>query len=153
MQKLGSTLRRSGQNAEPAEVLKRAVSIAPDNASTWHELGLTYRALSKLPDPVAALEKACKLDPDMSETQNNLGIILFAGGEQARTESAFREAIRIQPDYTDAHGNLGTLLLEPAISLRRAITLKSRFVCGQTMQPPDTTMPCALARRSRSRRC
>src|SRR5262249_12170128 len=42
LQKLGTALRRSGQYAEAAEVLKQAASVAPEVALTWHELGLTY---------------------------------------------------------------------------------------------------------------
>jgi predicted CXXCH cytochrome family protein len=110
MQKLGLVLRYLGQNPEAVAFLKRAASLAPDNASTWLELGLTYRGLGNNADAVAAFEKAVALDPDMPEARNNLGIIWSAGGESARAEEAFREAIRIQPDYADAHGNLGTLL-------------------------------------------
>ncbi len=110
MQKLGFSLRRSGQYGEAAGVLKRAAAIAPDSAATWLELGLTYREQGNQADAVAAFERAVELDPDMSEAHNNLGVIWFSGGETVRAESAFREAIRIQPDYVDAHGNLGSLL-------------------------------------------
>src|SRR5262249_52049351 len=45
---LGSALRRSGQHAEAVEVLKRSAAVAPDNATTRHELGLAYQAQNKM---------------------------------------------------------------------------------------------------------
>ena len=110
MQKLGFTLRQSGQYSEAAEFLKRAASLAPDNSPVWLELGLTYRASGNQLDAAAAFEKAIEFDPDMPEARNNLGIVWFSRGEASRAEIAFREAIRIQPNYADAHGNLATLL-------------------------------------------
>ena len=133
MQKLGFSLRRSGQNAEAADVLKRAAGIAPDSAATWLELGLTYQEQSNQADAVAAFERAVALDPDMSEARNNLGVIRFSSGEVARAEAAFREAIRIQPDYADAHGNLGALLM----NTRKTGTVSSAPPEGQASSSPD----------------
>ena len=132
LQKLGTALRRSGQYAEAAEVLKRATLIASE-ALTWHELGLAYQALGRSTDAMTAIEKALELDPELPEAHNNLGIMSVAGGAQKRAEAEFREAIRIRPDYADAHGNLANLLSGAGNS----VEAREHFEIALRLRPGD----------------
>jgi tetratricopeptide (TPR) repeat protein len=110
MRMLGELLHRQGKSPEALAVLKRARSLAPQDAGLNYSLGLVLRELARRAEAIVAMEAAIANDPDFPEPHNSLGGIRLEMRDVTRAESAFREALRQQPDFAEAHGNLGQLL-------------------------------------------
>ena len=90
--------------------LRRAVELAPDDATAWGTLGWVLWQQDKGAEARAALEKSVQLDPELPEMRNNLANVLWGTGEQAAGEKQFREALRIQPGIAEWRLNLGKVL-------------------------------------------
>jgi len=58
LQSLARALKASRQDARTAEVLRRAIQIAPSDAATWYQSGTLTGSIEKM-------EKAIALDPDL----------------------------------------------------------------------------------------
>jgi tetratricopeptide (TPR) repeat protein len=110
LQKLALCWSSLKQYAQATEVLKRAVEIAPNDATAWVQLGLSYVDRGRKDDAVAAFQKAIALDPELPEAYNSLGGVWFETRDAARAEPVLREAIRLTPNYAEAQNNLGSLL-------------------------------------------
>lgn len=106
----GMELSANGQLRHGAELLTRALKLAPDDTRTLHDLALTYSRQSRKREAIALLRKAVAIDPDTPESHNALAAELHALGDVAGAESEFRESIRWRPDYALARDNLARLL-------------------------------------------
>jgi FimV-like protein len=110
LQKLALCLSSLRQYARATDVLKRAVELVPNDATTWVQLGLSYVDQGRKDDAVAAFQKAIALDPELPEAYNSLGGVWFETRDAARAEPMLREAVRLTPNYAEAQNNLGSLL-------------------------------------------
>jgi len=93
-----------------ADILRRALELAPEDAAIRTQLGLAYVGQRRTPEGIAALQKATEIDPELPEAWNDLGGIRMQSGEPVKAEAALRNAIRAEPNYAEAHNNLGGLL-------------------------------------------
>lgn len=130
---LGTIARQAGQPVAAAELLRRAVSVAPDYADAHYNLGNALRDCGDRPGALAAYDRALALKPDMAGWHNNRGVVLLDSGEPAAAERAFRRAIDLQPGYAEAYNNLGNALSkqgrggDAVAAYRRAVAVNPRF--------------------------
>ncbi|SOE50973.1 Tetratricopeptide repeat-containing protein [Burkholderia sp. D7] len=76
---LGVLLHQRGDNERAAQLLDRALSLAPDDTACWSSRGLVAGAIGDLPYSVRCYEQALSIDPAFANTRNNLGIALQKG--------------------------------------------------------------------------
>jgi predicted O-linked N-acetylglucosamine transferase (SPINDLY family) len=108
---LAATLRRLGRGDEALALLRRAVDLAPDNASAWLNLaGVLAEAGS--PDAAAAWRRAAELNPGSMEAQQGLAEALAAKGD-ADAARAVLEAIQAREPRLDRR--LQAAMLQPVI--------------------------------------
>jgi predicted CXXCH cytochrome family protein len=127
---LGNALMENRQFPQAEAVLRRAIGLAPDEASGWGTLGWVLWQQDKGADARAALERAVALDPEVPEVHNNLANVAWGTGDQAAAERQFREALRIQPGIAEWRLNLARVLAtrgqipEARFQFEQAIRLK-----------------------------
>lgn len=107
---LGNAQMEARQWTQAETSLRRAIELAPGDATAWGTLGWVLWQQNKGPEARSALEKAVTLDPDLPEMHNNLALVSWGTGEQAPAEKEFREALRIQPGIAEWRLNLGRVL-------------------------------------------
>jgi predicted CXXCH cytochrome family protein len=127
---LGNALMEARQFQEAESTLRRATTLAPDEAAAWGTLGWVLWQEDRGPEARTALEKAVTLDPELPEQRNNLGSVYWGTGDQAAAEQQFREALRIQPGIAEWRLNFARVLAtrgelaEARFQFEQAIRLK-----------------------------
>jgi len=125
---LSNALMEARQFPQAEAALRRATSMAPDEALTWGTLGWVLWQEDKGAEARADLERAVTLDPELPELHNNLGSVEWGTGDQAAGEQQFREALRIQPGIAEWRLNLARVLAT------RGESPEARFQFGQAIR-------------------
>ena len=99
---LGALLAESDGNDQAIPLLKKAISLAPDNPSGHEELGKVYLAMNNLPDAQSELEKAVALSPDASALHYKLGQILRKQGLTERAQQEFATCERLNGAHSSS---------------------------------------------------
>jgi predicted CXXCH cytochrome family protein len=99
-----------GQWDRAIDVLRRAVTLRPNDAHAMADLGNVYLQRQLAAEAVVILEQALALDASLPAAHNTLGLAALTQGNDRRAEQEFREALRLQPDLAEAHHNLANLL-------------------------------------------
>jgi tetratricopeptide (TPR) repeat protein len=107
---LGNALMEARQFPQAEAALRRATSLAPDEALAWGTLGWVLWQEDRGPEARADLERAVALDPELPELHNNLASVEWGLGDQAAGEQQYREALRIQPGIAEWRLNLARVL-------------------------------------------
>ena len=84
----------AADTAKAREHLLKALSIAPDDAITWHKLGMVERSPERI-------RQAIRLDPSLPDQQRSLAEVLFENGKRVEAQAAVADALRTDP-YDDA---------------------------------------------------
>ncbi|HEX5363142.1 MAG TPA: tetratricopeptide repeat protein, partial [Gallionella sp.] len=105
---LGAAMGMLGRDAEP--VLRRAMALAPQDASTHNNLGVVLRERGRQAESLICLRKAVQLSPKYAEAHYNLGTVLQDMSRYDEAIVCFRQAIRIKPDYFEAQAELSNSL-------------------------------------------
>jgi cytochrome c-type biogenesis protein CcmH/NrfG len=90
LRSLAEALRRDGQAPAAAEVLKRALALAPRDAVTWDQAGMLDLDAEKV-------RKAIELDPSLPGQSRTLAEILDRAGQPDAALAAARDALRSDP--------------------------------------------------------
>jgi tetratricopeptide (TPR) repeat protein len=108
-----------------AQLLAKAIEVAPNDPITWYRLGLLEASAEKI-------RKAIALDPTLPEQSRGLAEVLLKTGQPAEARIALQEALRVDP-YDDAAWNLQARVLvdqrelpEAVYSFEKAIRLNPR---------------------------
>jgi tetratricopeptide (TPR) repeat protein len=107
---LAATASAAGDPATAAELLERAVELAPGHAGGHAALGDAFRALGRSSEALAALRRAVFLDPRLAEAHNAIGSECLARGQAVEAFAAYRAALTARPGYIPAQVNLGLAL-------------------------------------------
>ncbi|MCP5276873.1 MAG: tetratricopeptide repeat protein [Thiobacillus sp.] len=99
-----------GHHAVAADLLERAVKLAPERPELHNDLGECRRAAGDLDKAMAAYRASLELRPDYAEARNNLGVALRQAGRAEEAVEAFEAALASRPDYPEAAFNLGVTL-------------------------------------------
>lgn len=87
--------------------LRRALALAPENASTWHDLGLLLRQDEQVGAAIDCQRQAITLQPGFLSAWMNLGNALLEAGDAAGAMAALRHALVMTPDSRECWYNLG----------------------------------------------
>ncbi|MFP3870321.1 MAG: protein kinase domain-containing protein [Syntrophobacteria bacterium] len=88
-------------------LLRKALELAPGNASAHHFLGKIYASRKNYARAVEAYTKALDLNPRFPDTFFNLGIVYAKIEEFTKAEEMFRKVVALSPVYLDeAYFNL-----------------------------------------------
>ena len=91
---LGYAQLERGEDLDGAEaMIRKAVALAPGDASIIDSLGWALYKRGKLPDAVATLERAAAGDPGQAEIQEHLGDALYASGRRYEARFAWNAAL------------------------------------------------------------
>jgi predicted O-linked N-acetylglucosamine transferase (SPINDLY family) len=130
---LGMLLAQTGRDEEGAEMMRRAIALAPNFAPLHANLGETYRRQKKYDQALSSLKRAIALDPRMPDAQNNLSATFADMGHWDESLAAAQKALAARPGFASAEFNLGNALAglgrhEEAIgAFRRALAIQPAF--------------------------
>jgi Flp pilus assembly protein TadD len=129
---LGNAQMEARQWTQAESSLRRAIELAPDDATTWGTLGWVLWQQDRGAEARSALEKSVELDPELPEMRNNLASVLWGTGDPAAAEKQFREALRIQPGIAEWRLNLGKVLASRGqfVEARYQFEQAARFAAG-----------------------
>jgi tetratricopeptide (TPR) repeat protein len=107
----GEFLARGGEAdlRAAAEVFRRVIRLAPDNALAHSNLGGVLHLLGETAAAEAELVRALELS-ELPEARSNLGTLRFFAGRYAEAVEDFRRAANWRPRSAVIHGNLGDAL-------------------------------------------
>ena len=106
----GTVLRDVDLNLAGAEVeLRRALELAPQNASATVNLARLLSTLGRLDEGVALEQRAIGLEPLRESSHANLAITLTALGRYDEAEAALRKAIELQPQSSTNYMSLAVI--------------------------------------------
>jgi tetratricopeptide (TPR) repeat protein len=152
---LGGLYLQLGLVTRAAEVLERAVALAPDDAETRLYYGYACNATGRPEPAMAAFQFYLERNPSDTNAINQIGYALLQQGDAARAIPYFRRLVELTPDDPNAHDSLGEGLLnagqlpEAAAEYERALELdptfaNSRFMLGEVYRRLDDA-PKAIA--------
>ena len=131
-------------DAEPH--LRRARTLAPDDARWPYYLGHLYRTTGALDDSVAAFDQVLRVRPDDALTLLWLGEVHLLAGRPEEAEPMFRAQLAMQPDSVVAHVGIGRAALATSDYARAVRFLEEGLrLSGQTAV--GVHYPLALAYR------
>jgi Flp pilus assembly protein TadD len=105
----GAILETLDVNLVAAEAeFRRAVELAPQNASAVGGLGRLTATLGRLDEAVALTQRAIAIDP-LANFQSNLGLYLVPLGRYDEAEAALRKAIELQPQASQNYCQLAAI--------------------------------------------
>jgi Flp pilus assembly protein TadD len=99
-------LERDGRLADAERLLRRAVHIAPDDASARNALGLCLMQLDRPGEALAEFETLLKLSPTVPFAHTSHGNALLALGAVTEAEASYRRALAIDPGQALAMAGL-----------------------------------------------
>jgi predicted O-linked N-acetylglucosamine transferase (SPINDLY family) len=108
---LGTVALRSGQTELAAQLLGRAVELAPQDPALHAKLGQVYLTLGRTEEAIGALTRAQSLLPGNAIALANLANAYVTGGRFESARAAFEQALALAPDLVEAHNDFGALLL------------------------------------------
>jgi tetratricopeptide (TPR) repeat protein len=83
-------------------LLKRIISLSPDEHRCVVDLGLFLAEQGRYPEAVEALENAVAMDPSAVSTQQRLGNFLAILGKSTEALAVYAAALQYDPDYVPA---------------------------------------------------
>jgi len=130
----------AGDWAMAASWFRKALELAPDNASLHHRLGT---ALSLAGDPTGAAEQfedAIRRSPRYAPSYFSLGVMLASAGRDADAVERFRAAVGYEPTNAEARLQLAGAL----VRLRRFDEAHAQLVEGAKRNPERPEFSRAL---------
>lgn len=100
------SLVEDGRPSEAAEVLERAIELAPDSGEPLMRLALLKRDLGLLREAVDLMEQALRVDPALPHGHFNMGVLLNQIGDHDGAIREYEAELRLAPEAAAAHLNL-----------------------------------------------
>lgn len=114
---------------EAIDVLKQAISLAPDFYSAHRNMGIDYFRLNRIPESVAPFEQALKINSESSKVHYFLGLAYLDAKNYTIAQGHLEKSILLAPDRARAYYFLGyafykqNRLNDAEKSLKRALEL------------------------------
>lgn len=102
LQQLAYCLGRMGKNQPALDLLKRAVDLAPLDATVWNNLGVYRQRLGLDDTALDAFREAARLGPTDALYHRNLGRLLQKREEFSAAAAAFRQAVTLESHDGDS---------------------------------------------------
>ena len=91
---LGYAKLERGEDIDAAEaMIRKAVDLAPDDASIIDSLGWAQYKRGKIEEAIVTLQRAAEKDPDQAEIQEHLGDALYKAGRRYQARFAWNAAL------------------------------------------------------------
>ena len=90
-----------GSFARAEELLQRAVSLDPADASAWSDLGVVLVRRGQLPRGIEAIQRSLALDPQNAEAHRNLAVALEQDGQTLAAAAHYRAFLALAPGHPD----------------------------------------------------
>lgn len=95
-----------------ANICRRILELAPQDAAAWNTLGRSLLALGESDAAIEAFTNSIKFYPASPVAYNNSGLAYWRQHKYDDAAAQFRKQVLINPDDHYAHANLGRMLLE-----------------------------------------
>jgi Tfp pilus assembly protein PilF len=124
---------RQRRFADAEALLRKLVSVHPDDATTHLQLGRMLAISGKTDDGIGEIEAGLKLDPSDSQAQHDLADLYLENSKFSKAEVLYRTLIASHPNDAAFHHGLGRALLhekkfaDAERELARAVQLKPDF--------------------------
>lgn len=134
---LGIIKAQTQQSPEAAQLLRRAVAAAPDDAQAHNSYGNVLRDLRQYREAVECYDRAVRIQAAYPEAYNNRGGALLALGRVQDALLSYQLALRYRGDYVEARYNCGVLLHqlgrfdEAVRSFEQALKLRPNYLEAQ----------------------
>jgi Flp pilus assembly protein TadD len=106
---MGVVYYQQSRLGDAEDVLRKAVTVAPNDSRSRALLGILYYRKGQIEDAYTELTRAVALNPRNAEAHNYLGIVMSEKGWASAAEQEVRRAIELNPQYADAHFNLAVI--------------------------------------------
>lgn len=126
---LGVLHYQHGRSDAAAELIGKAVALAPGVPSYHSNLGLALMGLGRAEEAVGHYRRALAVRPDDPVYHSNLGMALRALGQPEEAIASYERALALGLNSAEVHSNLGNALCEAGRkvaaeeSCRRALAL------------------------------
>jgi tetratricopeptide (TPR) repeat protein len=130
---LGLAAYQAGKHETAADLMSKAISMAPLSPLYHSNFGLVLQALGDADSAINQFREAISLKPDFADAYYNLGNALHLQGKLHLAIVSYREAIRLIPQFSGCHYNLGNALKdlgkleEAAASYIQALCIQPDF--------------------------
>jgi len=111
LEKLALSLADQKLFNEAAQVLEKALKIAPQNSGLWNDLGLILMELDDYERARDSFMKAVQLNPSYPDCHNNLGVALLDLGKCYQSYKSFEKAIELNVYFAEAYYNMALALI------------------------------------------
>ncbi len=88
------------------QILRKSISIDPDQPATLNALGSAYRVLGQFEEAIVAFEKAVALEPKSAEILNNMGVTYREAGYFDEAVDCYERALELNPSLSEAWNGL-----------------------------------------------
>ena len=109
---LGLVAHEREEHVKAAELIGRAVALAPQVGEMHGNLALVLQDLGRDDDAIAHFETALSISPDFAEGHHNLGLLLQGRGDLEAALGHFERAVTLAPDFVEARCHFADTLLE-----------------------------------------
>jgi tetratricopeptide (TPR) repeat protein len=123
---LGASLIHLDQTDEAVRLHRRAVELAPDDATAQGALAVTLSKRFEGPELVSLCEAMLARDPERVEILLLLGIGLVWLGRFKEAKAAYQKALDLRPDYHDARWQLAAMAID-AVPPEEMEAFRTRF--------------------------
>ncbi len=116
------------QDALELALLKRVVTLVPNNLAGRKRLAARYQALGRLPEALSECEQIARLAPDDPTCQMLIGSLSVRMGRYTRAESAYQKMITLAPKLSAGYHELAKIYLKTRKNLSQAQILAQQAV-------------------------
>jgi superkiller protein 3 len=117
-----------GNLQEAEKLLRRAVTLDPNNTEYLMKLGLLFQSSNRLQDALQMYEKAGEIEPDNIISHLNTGVVLVQLKQFADAEKVFQKVITLAPEFSGGYREFAYLYLKTGTKLPEAMKLAKTAV-------------------------
>lgn len=108
-------------------LLKKAISLAPEEAAFYNQLGLVYKLQGNYEQAMKAYQQALEKNPGLLAAQTNLATLYAITGNHAKARQAFESVLERDPAFADALFNYTVFLFREG-SYAQAKKMAERYL-------------------------
>jgi len=107
---LGLISQQQGDSSLAVDLIKRALTVKPDNAKAHNNLANALKELGRLDEAVASYHKALEINPGFAAAHYNLHSLILDPDNMMPSITCMERAVAIDPNDTNYRFFLGLLL-------------------------------------------
>lgn len=117
---------------ESVSLLKKAVSMQPQNDRLFHSLALAQMSVKENDQAIQSIQKAIEIDSQKDAYFFELGALYERVGDYQRAIKAMEQTLAINPNHSNAHNFIGYLYAVEGVKLEKAL---DHLKIALTIQP------------------